>query len=125
VSKSFSSKVSQTDWERIDAMQDEDIDLSDIPEVTEEQIKQAVLRVGGKPVERDQRRVEILLDAFIVEYFEAKTGEQGYQTLINQALTEYIHNRDLENRLRSIVREEVERAIIAQQPKTITENLST
>jgi hypothetical protein len=54
-------------------MQDEDIDLSDIPEVTEEQIKQAVLRVGGKPVERDQRRVEILLDAFIVEYFEAKT----------------------------------------------------
>lgn len=36
-------------------MQDEDIDLSDIPEVTEEQMKQAVLRVGGKPVERGQQ----------------------------------------------------------------------
>ena len=59
-------------------MQDEDIDLFDIPEVTEEQMKQAVLRVGGKPVERSQQRVNILLDAFIVEYFKAKAGEQGY-----------------------------------------------
>jgi uncharacterized protein (DUF4415 family) len=90
VSKSFSSKISQTDWERIDAMQDEDIDLSEIPEVNEEQMKQAVLRVGGKPVERGQRRVDLLLDAFIVEYFETKAGEQGYKALINQALTEYI-----------------------------------
>lgn len=91
--KSFSSKASQTNWERIDAMQDEDIDLSDIPEVTEEQVRQAVLRVGGKPVERGQRRVDLLLDAFIVEYFEGKAGEQGYQALINQALAEYIHNK--------------------------------
>jgi uncharacterized protein (DUF4415 family) len=90
VSKSFSSKASQTDWEGIDAMQDEDIDLSEIPEVTKEQMKRAVLRIGGKPVERGQRRVDLLLDAFIVEYFEAKAGEQGYQALINQALTEYI-----------------------------------
>lgn len=36
-------------------MPDEDIDLSDIPEVTEEQMRRAVLRVGGKPVERGQR----------------------------------------------------------------------
>lgn len=71
-------------------MQDEDIDLSDIPEVTEEQMKQAVLRVGGKPVERGQERVDLLLDAFIVEYFKTKAGEQGYQVLINQALAEYI-----------------------------------
>ncbi|MEH1920121.1 BrnA antitoxin family protein [Nostoc sp.] len=90
MSNSFSFKASQTDWERIDAMQDEDIDLSDIPEVTEEQMKQAVLRVGGKPVERSQQRVDLLLDAFIVEYFKTKAGEQGYQVLINQALAEYI-----------------------------------
>ncbi|MCC5604364.1 BrnA antitoxin family protein [Nostoc favosum] len=90
MSNSFSFKASQTDWERIEAMQDEDIDLSEIPEVTEEQMKQAVLRVGGKPVERSQRHIDILLDAFIVEYFKSKAGEQGYQVLINQALTEYI-----------------------------------
>ncbi|MEA5624738.1 hypothetical protein [Nostoc sp. UHCC 0251] len=56
MSNSFSFKASQTDWERIEAMQDEDIDLSDIPEVTEEQMKQALLRVGGKPTERFQQR---------------------------------------------------------------------
>ncbi|WP_196797484.1 hypothetical protein [Gloeocapsa sp. PCC 7428] len=75
-------------------MKDEDIDLSDIPEVTEEQMQRAVLRVAGKPVERGQRHVDLLLDAFIVEYFEAQAGEQGVQVLINQVLAEYIHNRD-------------------------------
>ncbi|MGG6269914.1 BrnA antitoxin family protein [Leptolyngbya sp. AN03gr2] len=90
MNKPFSSKTSETDWERIDAMTDEEIDLSEIPEVTEEQMSRAVLRVGGKPVERGQRRVEILLDAFVLEYFETKAGEQGYQSLINQALVEYI-----------------------------------
>ncbi|MEH2316979.1 MAG: BrnA antitoxin family protein [Nostoc sp.] len=75
---------------KIEAMEDEDIDLSDIPEVTEEQMKQALLRVGGKPVERGQQRVDLLLDPLIVEYFKAKAGEQGYQVLINQALAEYI-----------------------------------
>lgn len=90
MSKLSSSKASQTDWERIDAMQDEDIDLSDIPEVTEAQMKRAVLRVGGKSVERSRKNVNLLLDAFIVEYFEAKSGALGYQELINQVLTEYI-----------------------------------
>jgi hypothetical protein len=78
VNNSFSSKASQTNWELIDTIQDENIDLSDIPEVTEEQMKNAVLRVGGKAVERGQRRVDIFLDAFIVEYFEEKAGKQGY-----------------------------------------------
>jgi uncharacterized protein (DUF4415 family) len=76
-------------------MPDEEIDLSDIPEVTSEQMGRAVLRFGGKPIERGQRRVDLLLDAFIVEYFEAKAGEQGYQGLINQALAEYIHSRNV------------------------------
>jgi uncharacterized protein (DUF4415 family) len=94
VSKSFFSKASQTDWERINAMSDEDIDLSDIPEVTEKQMLRAVLRVNGKLVERGQRHIDLLLDGFIVEYFEAQAGEQGVQVLINQVLAEYIHNRD-------------------------------
>jgi hypothetical protein len=33
-------------------MKDEDIDLSETPEVTVDQIAQATLRVGGKPVAR-------------------------------------------------------------------------
>lgn len=88
-----SSKISQTDWERVQAMPDEDIDFSDIPEATEEQMAQAVLRVGGVPVERGKKQVNMMMDAFIVEYFKRKAGEQDYQTLINAALSDYIrHN---------------------------------
>jgi uncharacterized protein (DUF4415 family) len=93
VNNSSSSKISQTDWERIHSMQDEDIDFSDIPEATEEQMAQAVLRVGEVPVERGKQQVNMMLDAFIIAYFKRKAGEQDYQTLINAALSDYVrHN---------------------------------
>ena len=52
-------KGSQTDWEALEKMEDEDIDLSEIPEVTAEQIAQATLRVGGKPVRGARARKRI------------------------------------------------------------------
>jgi hypothetical protein len=38
-------------------MKDEDIDCSDIPETTEAQMAQAVLRIGGVPVDRGKQQV--------------------------------------------------------------------
>ena len=35
---------SQTDWQRLDAMSDEDIDFSDCPEITPEMFARAVVR---------------------------------------------------------------------------------
>jgi len=110
VSNLSSSKTSQTNWEQIDDMKDEDIDLSEIPEVTEAQMERAVLRVAGKTVERGKQRVNMFLDSFIVEYFKAKAGDRGYQTLINEALSEYIRNHDLKEDLRQIFREELKRS---------------
>lgn len=118
MNKSFSSKISQTDWKRIDAMKDEDIDLSDIPEITETQMARAVLRVGGKPIEQDKLPVNMLLDTSIVEYFKAKAGNKAdaleeshsYQALINAALKEYIKGQDLKEELRHIFREELARS---------------
>jgi len=109
MSKLSSSKTSETDWQRINAMEDKDIDLSDIPEVTEAQLKRAVLRVGGRPAPRGKQRVNMFLDKFIVEYFKAQAGDRGYQTLINAALAEYIQNHDLKEDLRHILREELSR----------------
>lgn len=40
------SSNSQTDWQRLDAMSDEDIDLSDCPEITPEMFAKAVVRRG-------------------------------------------------------------------------------
>jgi hypothetical protein len=44
------SNKSQTDWGRIDAITDEDIDFSDCSEITPEMFANSVLRRGLKPV---------------------------------------------------------------------------
>ncbi len=75
---------SGTDWQRIDAMRDEDIDLSDIPEITEEQMAGARLRIAGRPVPRG--KVSVLLDAEVVAYFRMKEGEKRYESVINEVL---------------------------------------
>ncbi|MEG3876333.1 hypothetical protein QT972_02955 [Microcoleus sp. herbarium7] len=40
----FTSSKSQTDWQRLDSMTDEDIDFSDRPEITPEMFAKAVVR---------------------------------------------------------------------------------
>lgn len=101
------SENSQTNWEVLNKMEDEDIDLSDIPEVTAEQIARASLRVGGKPVARRKVRVNIYLDADVVDYFKAQAGGRGYQTLVNEALKESIRRKGMETLLRRVIREEM------------------
>ena len=63
----------------------------------------AVIKESGK------RRITILLDADVLAAFReraASTG-RGYQTLINQALRDYLANAELEDTLRRVVREEL------------------
>jgi uncharacterized protein (DUF4415 family) len=107
MSKDSTLKVSQTDWEALEAMTDEDVDLSEIPEVTAEQIAQATLRVGGKPVSKGKVRVNMYLDEAVVEYFKAQAGGRGYQTLINETLKESIRAKGIEATLRREIREEL------------------
>ena len=110
MNKSSTSDVSQANAERLEVRRDDDIDRSEIPEVTETQMARAVMRIGGVPVERGKRRVTMFLDAAIIDYFKAKAGERGYQTLINEVLAGYIGGHDLEATLRRIIREELERS---------------
>ena len=108
MSKKSTSKDSQTDWERIKKMRDKDIDLSDIPEVSEDMFSDAVLRVNGKKLRKGKVRINILLDADIVAYFKTLTGGKGYQTLINETLRHSIYQNDFEQIIRQVVREELE-----------------
>ena len=98
--------VSKTDWPRVKAMRDADIDLSDLPEVTAEMGAHGVVRVGGKDIPRGKQRLTMYLDSAIVEYFKARAGARGYQTLINAALKQAIEHETLENTLRRVIREE-------------------
>ena len=81
------SSKSQTDWERLDAMTDEDIDLSDCPEITPEMFAKAVVRRGLKPVP-NKTQVTLRLDQDVLDWFKAQG--RGYQTQINALLRAYM-----------------------------------
>lgn len=107
MSKKSTLKDSHTDWERIKKLKDKEIDLSDIPEVSEDKLSQALFRFGGRTVPKRKIRINILLDADIVAYYKTISGGKGYQTLINEALKQSIFQQDLENILRQVIREEL------------------
>jgi uncharacterized protein (DUF4415 family) len=98
--------ASKTDWPRIKALRDAEIDLSDLPEVTAETAAHGIVRVAGREVPRGKTRLTMYLDNAVVEFFKARAGERGYQTLINQALKHAIERESLEDTLRRVLREE-------------------
>ena len=87
MSKESTLKESLTDWKRLDALQDEDIDLSDAPEITPEMFARAVVRRGLKSPPSKQQ-ITIRLDDDVLQWFRAQ-GE-GYQTRINSLLRAYM-----------------------------------
>jgi uncharacterized protein (DUF4415 family) len=87
---------SQTDWERIKNMQDHQIDLSEIPEITEDRLHNAKLRFDGKMISKEKVLVSIFLDADIVAFFKSIAGEEAFQTVINQVLRNNIVHQKLE-----------------------------
>jgi uncharacterized protein (DUF4415 family) len=87
------SRKSQTDWKRLKAMTDSEIDLSDIPALTPEMFAHAVVRRGLKPVVR-KSQITLRLDGDVLEWF--KNQGRGYQTQINALLRAYMeaHKRE-------------------------------
>jgi uncharacterized protein (DUF4415 family) len=86
--KVATSKESRTDWKRVDALKDEDIDLSDVPEVSPEMFARAIVRRGLKPVSR-KAQLTLRVDSDVLNWFR-KQG-QGYQTKINALLRAYMN----------------------------------
>ena len=84
--KKHISQESNTDWDRVDKLGDEDIDFSDNPEITPEMFAKAVLRKGLKPVGR-KTQVTLRIDEDVLNWFK-KQG-RGYQTRINSLLKAY------------------------------------
>ena len=79
--------------ERIAAMPDDTIDLTDMPEVTDWSNW-----TRGKFYRPVKKQVTLRVDADVLEWFKAKQGgKRGYQTAINAAL-------------RKVVEEEMKRA---------------
>lgn len=87
MNKSHTSNKSLTDWERLDALQDEDIDLSDLPEITPEMFAKAVVQRGLKAT-RKKQQITIRVDDDVLEWFRSQG--RGYQTRINSLLRAYM-----------------------------------
>jgi len=68
-------------------MTDQDIDLSDSPELTPQMFARSVVRRGLKPVKR-KAQLTIRLDQDVLEWFREQGP--GYQTQINSLLRAYM-----------------------------------
>jgi uncharacterized protein (DUF4415 family) len=82
-----SLRKSQTDWARVDAMSDDDIDFTDCPEITDEMWEKAVLSKGFKPLPQKSQE-NLPIDRDIIEFF--KSQELNYPAKINQLLRDYM-----------------------------------
>jgi uncharacterized protein (DUF4415 family) len=68
-------------------MKDEDIDFSDIPEITPEMFARAVVRRNFKPIPR-KKQLTLRVDSDVVEWYQQQGP--GYQTRINSLLRAYM-----------------------------------
>ncbi|MFA7241176.1 MAG: BrnA antitoxin family protein [Sulfuricellaceae bacterium] len=98
-----------------------DTSNDDACKLTQADFDRARFRIGGKDVGRAEwqlavrarvgkMRINIMLDAPIVDHFKALAGERGYQTLINDTLRRVIETGHLEADLRRVIREELHTA---------------
>jgi uncharacterized protein (DUF4415 family) len=76
-----------SDFERLARMKPDEIDLSDVPEVTAEEFARGVVRYGLKPPLR-KTQVTLRLDSDVLEWFRARG--KGYQTEMNALLRAYV-----------------------------------
>ena len=76
-------KVSRTDWGRVDAMSDEDIDTSEIPPLDDDFFANAKLELPQKKIPITMR-----VDPDVLDWF--KSYGSGYQTRMNAVLRMYM-----------------------------------
>lgn len=87
MSKNTTFNASQTDWERLEDMPDEQIDLSDIPELPPALFAEAIVKRGLK-ARSNKAQLTIRVDQDVLMWF--KSQGRGYQTRINALLRAYM-----------------------------------
>ena len=82
-----SKGISRTNWVALDAADDDSIDYSDIPPLTDEFFKNATLRV---PASQAERLIQIEPD--VLRWFQSQGKE--YKMLINSVLRRYVESSE-------------------------------
>ena len=78
---------SLTDWARVDALTDQEIDLSECPEITPDMFKRAVIRRGLQPVP-PKSKLTLQIDQDVLAWFQAQG--RGYKAVMNALLRAYM-----------------------------------
>ena len=81
---------SRTDGKRVDALRDDIVNFSDVPDLTPEMFARAILRRGLKPVAR-KKLLTLRIDSDVVKWYRSQGS--GYQTRINALLGAYMEER--------------------------------
>ena len=81
VSDKPTAKPSKTDWAKVDALKDEELDYTDNPPLDDSFWSEAVLLPG-------KQQITLRLDRDVLHYF--KSRGRGYQTAINAVLRRYV-----------------------------------
>jgi uncharacterized protein (DUF4415 family) len=89
--KSKTDRADQTDWKRIHAMKDEDIDFSDCPELTPEMFRRGVVRRNFKVVPR-KKEFPVVLDSEVYWWY-LKQG-RGHDERINSVLRAHMERQE-------------------------------
>ena len=88
-------ETTATDWDRLDAMTDAEIDTSEIPELGEEWFKTAKIILPKK-----KKAISLRVDPEVLEWFKAAAKGRGYQTLMNAVLKAYVEAQKAQARAR-------------------------
>jgi uncharacterized protein (DUF4415 family) len=88
VNKSNTKRQSKTDWDRIDALKDSEIDFSDAPELGPDFFARAIIWPGPK------KQITLPIDPDVLTFFR-KHG-RGYQSTMNAVLRKYMEARKKE-----------------------------
>lgn len=90
----------------------------DAPKITQAHFDRAEYRVAGKRASKTdwqaavqkqlgKKRISIMLDAAVIEYFKSAAGERGYQTLINDTLRRAVDGESLMGEVRQVIQQEL------------------
>ena len=82
MSKVNTKKRSSSDWKRVQALKDREINYSDIPPLDKDFFREAILWPGPK------KQITLRLDSDVLDFFR-KQG-RGYQRNINSVLRRYM-----------------------------------
>ena len=83
MSKVNTKKRSSSDWKRVQALKDRELNYSDIPPLDKDFFREAILWSGPK------KQITLRLDSDVLDFFR-KQG-RGYQRNINSVLRRYIN----------------------------------